>query len=199
MVKRALPTGAHGWLGGNHPTRPRAVKRAISRPGGGWPPVTAAQIAQTPPEIVIRTRRSGLFQRDQDFDRLARSMKQLIETIESLRLRGIGFRTLTEAIDTATPQGVLVFHMFSALAEFERALIRERTRAELKAAKRMGRTGGRPAKLTEDDLDVVARQSRHSGGRRCRPDRRFARDALSVHSGREGGERTGRLKAIAAR
>jgi|SRR5208337_1036609 len=88
-------------------------------------------------------------------DRLARSMKQLIETIESLRLRGIGFRSLTEAIDTTTPQGVLVFHMFSALAEFERALIRERTRAGLKAAKRMGRTGGRPAKLTEDDLDVA--------------------------------------------
>lgn len=69
-------------------------------------------------------------------DRLARSMKQLIETIEGLRLRGIGFRSLTEAIDTTTPQGVLVFHMFSALAEFERALIRERTRAGLKAAKR---------------------------------------------------------------
>jgi DNA invertase Pin-like site-specific DNA recombinase len=88
-------------------------------------------------------------------DRLARSMKQLIETIESLRLRGIGFRSLTEAIDTTTPQGVLVFHMFSALAEFERALIRERTRAGLKAAKRMGRIGGRPAKLTEDDLDAA--------------------------------------------
>jgi DNA invertase Pin-like site-specific DNA recombinase len=71
-------------------------------------------------------------------------------------LRGIGFRSLTEAIDTTTPQGILVFHMFSALAEFERALIRERTRAGLKAAKRrMGRTGGRPAKLTEDDLDVA--------------------------------------------
>ena len=88
-------------------------------------------------------------------DRLARSMKQLIETVEKLRLRGIGFRSLTEAIDTTTPQGVLVFHIFSALAEFERALIRERTRAGLKAAKRMGRTGGRPAKLTEDDLDIA--------------------------------------------
>ena len=63
--------------------------------------------------------------------------------------------SLTEAIDTTTAQGVLVFHMFSALAEFERALIRERTRAGLKAAKRMGRTGGRPGKLTEDDLDVA--------------------------------------------
>jgi DNA invertase Pin-like site-specific DNA recombinase len=88
-------------------------------------------------------------------DRLARSMKQLIETIEKLRVQGIGFRSLTEAIDTTTAQGVLVFHMFSALAEFERALIRERTRAGLAAAKRVGRTGGRPAKLTEDDLDVA--------------------------------------------
>jgi DNA invertase Pin-like site-specific DNA recombinase len=88
-------------------------------------------------------------------DRLARSMKQLIETIESLRLRGIGFRSLTEAIDTTTAQGVLVFHMFSALAEFERALIRERTRAGLAAAKRAGRIGGRPRKLTEDDLNIA--------------------------------------------
>jgi DNA invertase Pin-like site-specific DNA recombinase len=88
-------------------------------------------------------------------DRLARSMKQLIETIESLRLRGIGFRSLTEAIDTTTAQGVLVFHMFSALAEFERALIRERTRAGLAAAKRAGRVGGRPRKLTEADLNVA--------------------------------------------
>jgi DNA invertase Pin-like site-specific DNA recombinase len=88
-------------------------------------------------------------------DRLARSMKQLIETIEGLRLRGIGFRSVTEAIDTTTAQGVLVFHMFSALAEFERALIRERTRAGLAAAKRAGRTGGRPPKLTMDDLDVA--------------------------------------------
>jgi DNA invertase Pin-like site-specific DNA recombinase len=88
-------------------------------------------------------------------DRLARSMKQLIETIERLRLRGIGFRSVTEAIDTTTAQGVLVFHMFSALAEFERALIRERTRAGLAAAKRAGRIGGRPPKMTEDDLGVA--------------------------------------------
>ena len=88
-------------------------------------------------------------------DRLARSMRQLIETIEELRLRGIGFRSLTEAMDTTTAQGVLVFHMFSALAEFERALIRERTRAGLAAAKRGGRSGGRPRKMTEDDLDVA--------------------------------------------
>jgi DNA invertase Pin-like site-specific DNA recombinase len=88
-------------------------------------------------------------------DRLARSMKQLIETVENLRVRGIGFRSLTEALDTTTVQGRLVFHMFGALAEFERSLIRERTQAGLAAARRAGRTGGRPPKLTEDDLDVA--------------------------------------------
>ena len=88
-------------------------------------------------------------------DRLARSMKQLIETIETLRVRGIGFRSLTEALDTTTAQGRLVFHMFGALAEFERSLIRERTQAGLAAARRAGRTGGRPAKLTDDDIEAA--------------------------------------------
>jgi DNA invertase Pin-like site-specific DNA recombinase len=82
-------------------------------------------------------------------------MKQLIETIENLRVCSIGFRSLTEALDTTTAQGRLVFHMFGALAEFERSLIRERTQAGLAAARRAGRAGGRPAKLTEDDLDVA--------------------------------------------
>jgi DNA invertase Pin-like site-specific DNA recombinase len=67
-------------------------------------------------------------------DRLARSMKQLIETIEALRVSGIGFRSQTEALDTTTAQGRLVFHMFGALAEFKRSLIRERTQAGLAAA-----------------------------------------------------------------
>jgi DNA invertase Pin-like site-specific DNA recombinase len=88
-------------------------------------------------------------------DRLARSMKQLIETVETLRLRGIGFRSLTEALDTTTTQGRLVFHMFGALAEFERSLIRERTQAGLAAARRAGRTGGRPPKLTDDDIEAA--------------------------------------------
>jgi len=82
-------------------------------------------------------------------------MKQLIETIENLRLRGIGFRSLTEALDTTTAQGRLVFHMFGALAEFERSLIRERTQAGLAAARRAGRTGGRPPKLTDDDIEAA--------------------------------------------
>ena len=88
-------------------------------------------------------------------DRLARSMKQLIETVENLRVRGIGFRSLNEALDTTTAQGRLVFHMFGALAEFERSLIRKRTQAGLAAARRLGRRGGRPPKLTEDDLDAA--------------------------------------------
>ena len=88
-------------------------------------------------------------------DRLARSMKQLVETIETLRAKGIGFRSLTEALDTTTAQGRLVFHMFGALAEFERSLIRERTQAGLAAARRLGRKGGRPPKLTEDDLEAA--------------------------------------------
>jgi DNA invertase Pin-like site-specific DNA recombinase len=88
-------------------------------------------------------------------DRLARSLKQLIETVEKLRGRGIGFRSLTESLDTTTAQGLLVFHMFGALAEFERSLIRERTRAGLAAAKKAGRTGGRPPKLTDSDIQAA--------------------------------------------
>jgi len=88
-------------------------------------------------------------------DRLARSMKQLIETIETLRVRGIGFCSLTEALNTTTAQGRLVFHMFGALAEFERSLIRERTQPGLAAARRAGRTGGRPPKLTDDDIEAA--------------------------------------------
>ena len=85
-------------------------------------------------------------------DRLARSVKQLIETVEGLEARGIGLRSLTETIDTTTAGGELVFHIFGALAEFERAIIGERTRAGLEAAKARGRRGGRPPKLTSQDL-----------------------------------------------
>ena len=85
-------------------------------------------------------------------DRLARSLRQLIETVETLETRGLGLRSLTEAIDTATPGGRLVFHLFGALAEFERAVIRERTRAGLEAARARGRRGGRPPALGPADL-----------------------------------------------
>lgn len=88
-------------------------------------------------------------------DRLARSLKQLIETVEQLRERDIGLRSLTEAIDTGTSGGRLVFHVFGALAEFERSMLRERTEAGLRAAKARGRVGGRPRALSEDDLTAA--------------------------------------------
>src|SRR6476620_4407441 len=85
-------------------------------------------------------------------DRLARSLKQLIETVEDFGVRGLGLRSLTEAIDTTTAGGKLVFHLFAALAEFERGVIRERTLAGLQAARARGRTGGRPPALKPKDI-----------------------------------------------
>lgn len=85
-------------------------------------------------------------------DRLARSLPQLIETVAQLEAKGIGLRSLTEAIDTTTAGGKLIFHIFGALAEFERSVIRERTRAGLKAARDRGRKGGRPPALSAADL-----------------------------------------------
>lgn len=88
-------------------------------------------------------------------DRLARSLKQLIESVELLAGREIGFRSLTEAIDTTTAGGKLVFHIFGSLAEFERSIIRERTRAGLEAARVRGRKGGRPAALSDKDISAA--------------------------------------------
>jgi DNA invertase Pin-like site-specific DNA recombinase len=85
-------------------------------------------------------------------DRLARSMRQLIETVEEMEQQGIGFRSLTESIDTTTPGGRLVFHIFGALAEFERAVIRERTSAGLVAARARGKKGGRPTRMKARDI-----------------------------------------------
>jgi DNA invertase Pin-like site-specific DNA recombinase len=81
-------------------------------------------------------------------DRLGRSLKHLIETITELNNRNIGFKSLTENIDTTTSGGKLVFHIFGALAEFERDIIKERTNAGLLAARARGRKGGRPKSLT---------------------------------------------------
>lgn len=88
-------------------------------------------------------------------DRLARSLGQLIETVGNLEQRGIGFRSLTESMDTTTSGGKLIFHIFASLAEFERSIIRERTRAGLDAARARGRTGGRPPALSEQDCAVA--------------------------------------------
>jgi DNA invertase Pin-like site-specific DNA recombinase len=85
-------------------------------------------------------------------DRLGRSLPHLIETVTALEKRGVGFRSITEAIDTTTPGGRLVFHLFGALGQFERDLIRERTRAGLKAAGARGRRGGRKPVVTIEKL-----------------------------------------------
>ena len=78
-------------------------------------------------------------------DRLGRSLKHLIETVMGLQARGINFRSLTEHVDTSTPGGKFTFHLFGALAEMERDVIRQRTKAGLEAARARGRIGGRPA------------------------------------------------------
>ncbi len=90
-------------------------------------------------------------------DRLGRSMRHLIDTVRDLDQRGIGFRSLTEGIDTTTSGGTLVFHLFGALAQFERDLIRERTRAGLNAAAARGRKGGRKAVVTAEKLERAKR------------------------------------------
>lgn len=88
-------------------------------------------------------------------DRLGRSMAHLIATITDLDGRGIGFRSVTENIDTTTATGRLVFHIFAALAEFERALIVDRTKAGLLAARERGAKPGRKPSLTEDQVAIV--------------------------------------------
>src|SRR5690242_5876198 len=90
-------------------------------------------------------------------DRLGRSLRHLIETNTDLDKRGISFKSLTEQIDTTTSGGKLVFHIFGALAEFERDLIKERTTAGLAAARARGRVGGRPKKLAEPKQVALAR------------------------------------------
>src|SRR5947209_10319726 len=89
-------------------------------------------------------------------DRLGRTLKHLIETITDLNKRNIGFKSITENIDTTTSTGKLIFHIFGSLAEFERDLIRERTKAGLHAARARGRRGGRPKVHTLNTPKKVA-------------------------------------------
>ena len=86
-------------------------------------------------------------------DRLGRSLPHLIETVSGLERRGVGFRSITEAIDTTTSSGRLIFHLFGALGQFERDLIKERTRAGLTAAAARGRKGGRKPVVTAEKLE----------------------------------------------
>lgn len=90
-------------------------------------------------------------------DRLGRSIRHLIDQLQILSERGVGFRSLQWTIDTTSSGGRLVFHVFAALAEFERDLIRERTHAGLAAARARGRKGGRPPALSPDQVKAARR------------------------------------------
>lgn len=104
-------------------------------------------------------------------DRLGRSLKHLIHLVEKLEQQGIGLRSLQENIDTTTSGGRLVFHLFGALAEFERNLIRERTQAGLSAARARGRQGGRPKLLDPKKRELALRlykERQHSIAEICK-------------------------------
>ncbi len=85
-------------------------------------------------------------------DRLGRSLPHLLITVSELKTRGVAFRSLTEQMDTMTPHGEFLFHIFGALAQFERSLIQERVQAGLAAARRRGRRGGRPPSIDAEKL-----------------------------------------------
>lgn len=110
-------------------------------------------------------------------DRLGRSMRHLVDTVTALQARDIGFRSLQESIDTTTPGGKLVFHIFAALAEFERDLISECTKAGLDAARARGRVGGRKPSMTPQKI-AAAKAMRDVG------DHTMAEIAAAVGVGR---------------
>ena len=88
-------------------------------------------------------------------DRLGRSIKNLIDLVNKLEKKKAGFKSLTENIDTTTSGGRLIFHIFGSLAEFERDIIRDRTKAGLQAARARGRLGGRPRKITNKMIEQM--------------------------------------------
>ncbi|KKW48810.1 resolvase, partial [Xanthomonas citri pv. fuscans] len=88
-------------------------------------------------------------------DRLGRSLSHLLTIVTSLKEKQVAFRSLTEGMDTTTASGELLFHVFGALAQYERALIRERVVAGLDSARKRGRIGGRPQAITGEKLDAI--------------------------------------------
>lgn len=98
------------------------------------------------------------------YDRLARSLRDLLDIVDTIQAQGAGFRSLAEDIDTTTPAGRLVFHIFASIAQFERERISERTKEGLEAARKRGRVGGRPPALSPVQRDEVKRM-RDSEGR----------------------------------
>lgn len=117
----------------------------VQRPG-----LDAALAALTPGDVLVAWR----------LDRLGRSMPHLVSLVHALGVQRVGFQSLTEAINTTTAGGKLVFHIMGALAEFERALIAERSQAGMQAARRRGPHLGRPRKLTREQVAHAARMVR---------------------------------------
>jgi len=107
-----------------------------------------------PGDVVIITK----------YDRLARSLRDLLDIVAAIEAKGVGFRSLAEDIDTTTPAGRLIFHVFASIAQFERERISERTKESLAAARKCGRVGGRPPALTPDRRAEV-RRMRDAEGR----------------------------------
>ena len=104
-------------------------------------------------------------------DRLSRYLKDLIDMVATLEAKGIGLKRLQESIDTTVSSGKLVFHIFAALAEFERNLIRERTQAGLAAARARGRKGGRPKALNQDKQALAVKlygEKKHTIAQICK-------------------------------
>ncbi|UMA67225.1 recombinase family protein (plasmid) [Roseivivax marinus] len=99
------------------------------------------------------------------YDRLSRSLQDLLSIVEAIRAKGAGFRSLAEDIDTTTSAGRLVFHVFASIAQFERERISERTREGLASARKVGRIGGRPPALSHQQREEV-RRLRDEEGRR---------------------------------
>jgi DNA invertase Pin-like site-specific DNA recombinase len=118
--------------------------------------MTGAKFERKGLEELLAFMRSGDTVVVWKLDRLGRSLKDLIETLNYLKDRGVDFISLTEKIDTTTPGGKLIFHLMGALAEFERDLIRERTNAGLAAARARGHVGGRPRKLSTNGKVALA-------------------------------------------
>jgi DNA invertase Pin-like site-specific DNA recombinase len=130
----------------------RVFQESISGTRADRPQLAAALEYAREGDVICVTR----------LDRLARSMRQLLTTIEELQERGIGLRTLHGNIDNTSPAGRLILHIFAALGQFEVELLRERTRAALAASRARGRVGGRPPSL--DAMKVTAANAMLSSG-----------------------------------
>lgn len=120
-------------------------------------------------------------------DRLGRSLPHLLQIVTTLHARGVAFRSLTEQMDTTTPQGTFLFSIFGALAQYERALAQERIKAGLAAAQRRGKRGGRPQAIHEEKLAAIlsALQAGASKAAICRTfgvKRTTLYDALARHT-----------------